>query len=982
MAQYDAYRSREHHDRSFHGSRYQNVRPHASTQDLRSLPSPTNRKSMMDYANHGSSGRSRHQSSTRGGHNLSVDGEPRIHQSRSSRSLRTPLESSSRYHQEYDHSKRRRWPPSPSVEDEVVSLSKEYRPHFSKDNHVQNRGTIDQDPLIIELVNLETRFMLVSEAVPIVKRPSQNEFLKSEVRGRRQAARKTHTPSLRVETEDEDLLAQRKPSPYSFTREPKSRMTSGDYFLSPETNAPPTSSSVPRSTRTTRADVVPEHNKRSSKDSDRRSNYSSDSSDVEPKSASHKRSSHATRSPRTSFHRVPVSPAKYGQDVSSPLAKSLRKESSTASMRRQTAAGVGAAVGLGAAAGLGVAAGLGLYEDRSDTPKASVLNPPAAQHHDSRSDSYYNEHSKETHRHESIPGAYPSSPRLAHRSGLESPSGRASPRMDSRPGTPQSPRETFHVESPRTGHHRTPSFNLPINSKPAAPSKLSTSMRRDSGDAISEPRSAHHTPSSSYSSKLPYPDEHQRRGGSSLPYPDAENFVVMPSANTFLRSDSIGLTQSPAPLMQRTSSASSYASNSSATNTRTRTSEARHKPSRPSGGRSRTNSLSDSEARQRLRPAAVPRSASVAPTVPPSLSPCPRREFSSHHNDWWSLANYPNFDCCPSCLEAIVRPSKFHKFFVPAQPRPGMAIRCDMGSPWARLAWLLTMKQQRKDLKLLYELAAIWDRLDRCSEDEHATGPWYTLIDENFYSIHNFFVCSRDKANIEALFPSMSGAFTRVPQNALRSQHLCTFRTSSRRFPVYLDMIDVIHDRAAQAYLHHAATSSSWDLRLPKLTGTADTRPLIELAKSLSTKHECPRDRITDGIVWHYIPDCPDLTICPECYEDTVRPDLKLAPSLSSLFTRTPQPLAIARGSELTCQLYSPRMQIVWDRAVENDDVDYLVRKLSERRSLETNLKRQRDDLQRLLIRHGSDGFMSGGIDSQLLKRDLSRVEREWKEVE
>jgi hypothetical protein len=75
-------------------------------------------------------------------------------------------------------------------------------------------------------------------------------------------------------------------------------------------------------------------------------------------------------------------------------------------------------------------------------------------------------------------------------------------------------------------------------------------------------------------------------------------------------------------------------------------------------------------------------------------------------------------------------------------------------------------------------------------------------------------------------------------------------------------------------------------------------------------------------------------------------------------------------------------MRLVWERAVEDDDVDYLVRKMVERRSMETKLKRQRDDLQRLLVRHGSDGYMSGGIDSALLKRDLARVDREWKEVE
>ena len=48
------------------------------------------------------------------------------------------------------HRPRKRWPPSPKVETEREALAVEYRPVFSKYEEVQSKGSIDQQPIIVD----------------------------------------------------------------------------------------------------------------------------------------------------------------------------------------------------------------------------------------------------------------------------------------------------------------------------------------------------------------------------------------------------------------------------------------------------------------------------------------------------------------------------------------------------------------------------------------------------------------------------------------------------------------------------------------------------------------------------------------------------------------------------------------------------------------------------------------------------------------
>jgi hypothetical protein len=341
-----------------------------------------------------------------------------------------------------------------------------------------------------------------------------------------------------------------------------------------------------------------------------------------------------------------------------------------------------------------------------------------------------------------------------------------------------------------------------------------------------------------------------------------------------------------------------------------------------------------------------------------------------------------------------VAPSPFRKSFVPSKPKdPRYMVRCDFGSPWVRLAWLLTFKEELKDLGLVYSLANIAE-MERapCPENEISMGPWWGLVDENLFFVPNFVICPRDKANIEALLPAIKGAFTRLPESA-RAPYRCSLRQESRRFARYLDVLEVTNDEAIESYLRHEATSSSWDLRPRKLASFADPRRLIEQARNFSVIPECPRNLPTTGGLWHYMTDIPDLTVCPECYAHVIRPELTTNSVASTVFTPTPQKVvpsvpstaSLSRLPTLgpTCQMYSKRMQRAWHEATDTDDVEHLVRTMRERRAVETHVYHQKMEIESLLARTGlSSSYKSSGMDGEMLKRDLVEVEKEWEKYE
>lgn len=352
------------------------------------------------------------------------------------------------------------------------------------------------------------------------------------------------------------------------------------------------------------------------------------------------------------------------------------------------------------------------------------------------------------------------------------------------------------------------------------------------------------------------------------------------------------------------------------------------------------------------------------PDLDRPLPSCPRSEPSAKYDDWYTVENIPDFDICPSCYEGVFASTPYAVYF--KQPhRYGNRIErfCDFSNPWFRLAWLLTIKRKRSSLDLLFNLTTINEIEQPCPKDSKVSVnqiTWYGIQDpRDGVHVANFAICLRDVEYIEALFPSMRGYFTRLlPVAQLDNKYLCSIRVTSRRFPRFIDLIVELDDES-------------------QLTGNSpDINRFVKLAQELAFKGECPRDEVLIGRPWHFIPEFPKFTVCEECFEDIIWPDIyKDPPSMIKRFNRKTQ---LVPGEDIgtSCCLYSPRMRRVWDRAVRNDDFDYLKRKVAERMLIKTELLNNRETILDLMKEMDSESSKFEHAKEQL--KDMERRWREW----
>jgi hypothetical protein len=231
--------------------------------------------------------------------------------------------------------------------------------------------------------------------------------------------------------------------------------------------------------------------------------------------------------------------------------------------------------------------------------------------------------------------------------------------------------------------------------------------------------------------------------------------------------------------------------------------------------------------------------------------------------------------------------------------------------------------------------------------------------------VANFAVCPRDLKSIEALLPSIRGYFTRLPSGSPDSgpgTFTCSLRTSSRGFPKYIDLLIELDAEAQRLGLQ------------PNISR------FVKMARENVFENECSRDKAMFGKSWHFHPRLPEFTVCPECFDEVIRPGIASASSniILKLFNR---PLNLVPGENLesgsSCCLYSPRMRKIWERSVENEDFAYLKRKAIERKQVENKLAKERDALITWMA-----GLERGTVEWERLKRDLNANKEEWREVE
>ncbi|KXS97149.1 hypothetical protein AC578_3070 [Pseudocercospora eumusae] len=466
------------------------------------------------------------------------------------------------------------------------------------------------------------------------------------------------------------------------------------------------------------------------------------------------------------------------------------------------------------------------------------------------------------------------------------------------------------------------------------------------------------TPSQS-SNTLPYPEDSSLMG-SSIAMPDDRQHAFYPPKNPMLaplstnERNATARDSSPAPSISSQSSAKL--------------------PIRPTlnRGYSAADASPAVAADTRPRLAANNRTPSFANTsqtkkelavlVKKGLPPCPRQEPVAGKHDWYTIIGHTNIDFCPDCIDTLFERTVFRSSFRRSLPRNDSdKVRCAFGSPWIRLAWLLTLQQQRTDLTLLQDVADIEESSTPCPGGTESVQNWYGLRDPDGLFVRDFHLCYGDVRKIECLLPTLSGVFVRLPARASYTKSVCAIRMDSTRFSTYLDALVSSHEKALQARKN------------------ADPMPLIELVERRTRLRECTKDNVLVNALWHYIPDlAPAMTVCEDCFEAVVEPEIKKNKSLAKKFQRTLQPV-YNEGMGCSCQLYSPYMRKVFQRAVEDNDMKYLVRKAKERRDAELRLQDRFKAVMTKARRLSQEGNIDEE-DERRLNRELEKISSEWKE--
>ncbi|CAI6262285.1 unnamed protein product [Periconia digitata] len=870
--------------------------------------------------------------------------------------------------------KQSRWPPSPSVEDEVTSLAKEFPTLVgsqAEDNseEAKSRGTVDQQPIIESLYTPnddERRFVLVSDPQAhsdgIENGPALSDN-RAERHGRRRshAERGNMAPLNTNISDDHDspLIPERTSTPYAYTKPQKESIAPSDsqYFLSPESLTSSTSS-IPRSIPNQAPDrefsntwgqrtPTQASSSRDINDTFEDSDGDSDSLNIPPE---------PRRSGRYSFVKSEIQKEDLRANVLDSQARAERRRP------RDSAPPFSASRESSGNESNASSTSSKHYTPQTESPRSSTSSirgdstrqkPPRVDTRSSRRPEY---HAPPSPVSPSQPRrtSPPRSPRLSSRRPKSPSISRPSSSNGSRPSSPSS----FSNGGGRADL-RVPVTEADWHGRYSSNDRLRSASRRDTYDYI-QPPTPHINVKSPSPSRTPVQEN-------VLPYPvdSKPTQAFMPPEEEY-QYDHSSVPLPPSPRQPYPEYTSPSSPRMAAFRPAPRTHHSATLNELPRSPRARSSSFrsqSNYEDRRSATDFGIDR----------PLPPCPRKEASTQHNDWYKLENCPGLDICPSCYEGVFATTSFADYF--SQPRryehPTERF-CDFSSPWMRIAWVIILKQRLPSLRLIQDLSAIADSERSCPGDREVSTDhieWYGIPDyRDGRPISNFAICPCDLRMLKALFPSVQNYFARInPSHAYAApKYTCSFRVNSRRSRKYLDLLMEIDAEA-------------------KANGQRpDMDRFIKMVRENAFKGECTRNKPLLQKLWHYIPELPEFTICEECYNDKVWP-FRSSSSLSNhnsnvttlpeLVTPTIRPVPSEDpqiGS--SCCLYSPRMRKVWERAVQEGDFSYLAQKARERKSEERRLV-----LQRWKLLDTIRVVEQRSTKWERLKAELKDNEREWK---
>ncbi|KAG8159985.1 hypothetical protein KVR01_010622 [Diaporthe batatas] len=304
----------------------------------------------------------------------------------------------------------------------------------------------------------------------------------------------------------------------------------------------------------------------------------------------------------------------------------------------------------------------------------------------------------------------------------------------------------------------------------------------------------------------------------------------------------------------------------------------------------------------------------------PGLPDCPMKRPTIGYTNWLTLPRCDNFTICLSCYEQVFYPTEFRDMFYQAPYRfKERELSCDLGtSPWYQIAWLMTRKYRRTDIRLIQGVSGVLSK-ERipCYGSARVTRMWYSITDpDTRHCLPGFRVCSPCAKSVEILFPSLMGVFVPRDRYAEPKSGECSlhFTENRNRFLIYFDVFEKCHDVAMD-------TKSA-----------PDVQRLADNINFWAKVDECPRDEPLRNAKWNTMSSIPEMTVCHECFLEVVFPEL--VADVNSHTVTGSERRSVARDfyqnpsliNEATvCQMASPKMREVFRRACKLEDgIDFL----------------------------------------------------------
>lgn len=316
---------------------------------------------------------------------------------------------------------------------------------------------------------------------------------------------------------------------------------------------------------------------------------------------------------------------------------------------------------------------------------------------------------------------------------------------------------------------------------------------------------------------------------------------------------------------------------------------------------------------------------SNAPARPNSLPPCPRSRPVTGLHDWYTIRDMTFLDICPTCM-SFLGSTRFRDYFIPSLPKdPRRPTACAMSAPWLRLAWLQLIKQDRKDLTLLWQISYGPPAGTKpCSGPKTDLRRWYHLIDPRTKRpVDNFDICSACVRNIDLVFPKLQYYVFDRPQDKKEQEKICNLNTTSRQLQPVLRELERLSDRSKDSIRQR------------------DFQEFVDFVRRTARHRQCVKDTLLATQSWHFIPELPEFTICEECFDEVVWPlrDRPIARDVSKTMKLVPTLRKNASLPGTSCQLYSERMRRVFHDAVSRNSFESLKQAAHYRYHMEHRLQ-------------------------------------------